>query len=363
MTALQAFLHGPRDLHIEKVNLDPDGLSPHQVLVDTEVSALKIGTDRGNYEGADYGMQPIEYPRPVGDSCVGIVRAIGAAVTRVKVGDRVADRAPHSSAHVFDERAHLAKVPPGVNPEDAVWSHLYTLSGFCYRKALFEPGENVAVVGLGVLGLGAVALGPLLGARTIAIGNSSLRLEMATRMGAHAAFLSSDDDLQEKLNRFTDGIGIDLVILTANPWPAYRTSVEIVRNGGRVSIVSLLGRGEEHLNFNPLVLDWFYDKGISLIAVNGMAGYRFPGDPEDQAPSGARRTDDSSESLSRSVSSDRFSWNNSCAHVLSLMADGGLEPKRLITHRLPYHEMKKAYEMAYHREKEMLGVVFDWRDV
>ena len=92
--------------------------------------------------------------------------------------------------------------------------------------------------------------------------------------------------------------------------------------------------------FVPILFDWFYDKGISLIAVNGAAGYRFPGDRG--AP-------------------ERFSWNNSCAHVLSLMADGRLSPKRLITHRMPYRDMKQAYEMAYRREKEMLGVVFDWR--
>ena len=174
----------------------------------------------------------------------------------------------------------------------------------------------------------------------VALGNSPVRMEMARSMGAHEAFLSSDPDLAAKLDRFTDGVGIDLVILAANPWPAYRTAVQVVRNGGRVSIVSLLGRGEEKLDFNPLVLDWFYDKGISLIAVNGSAGYRFPGERDTPA---------------------RFSWNNSCAHVLSLMADGRLSPKRLITHRMPYRDMKQAYEMAYRREKEMLGVVFDWR--
>ena len=173
-----------------------------------------------------------------------------------------------------------------------------------------------------MLGLGAVGAGPAVRGRAwVALGNSPVRMEMARRMGAHEAFLSSDPDLAGKLDRFTDGVGIDLVILTANPWPAYRTAVEVVRNGGRVSIVSLLGRGEEKLDFNPLVLDWFYDKGISLIAVNGSAGYRFPGEPDTPA---------------------RFSWNNSCAHVpLSLMADGRLSPKRLITHRMPYQDMKQ----------------------
>ena len=44
------------------------------------------------------------------------------------------------------------------------------------------------------------------------------------------------------------------------------------------------------------------------------------------------------------------------------MADGRLEPSRVITHRMKYTEMAQAYEMAYRREKSMLGVVFDWRE-
>ena len=93
---------------------------------------------------------------------------------------------------------------------------------------------------------------------------------MALEMGAHAAFMHDDPDLEAKLDDFSLGNGIDLVILTANPWPAYRTSVEIVRRGGRVSIVSLLGRGEAPADFNPLYSGYFFDKGISIIAVNGQ---------------------------------------------------------------------------------------------
>jgi threonine dehydrogenase-like Zn-dependent dehydrogenase len=141
-----------------------------------------------------------------------------------------------------------------------------------------------------------------------------------------------------KLHEFTGGKGIDLVILTANPWPAFRTAMEVVRKNGRVSVVSLPGRGEDPLDFNPLDMRWFYDKGISLIAVNGMEGERYPGPTERCA--GEKRWD----------------------HVLQLMQDGLLEPKKLITHRLHYSEMVEAYEMAYRREKNMLNVVFNWKD-
>ena len=319
--------------------MDTRNLGPRDLWVDTELTGFKIGTDRGNYEGAERVPDGPDYPRAVGDSNLGTVLGVGSDVANFQVGDRVVSREPHQSQYVADESRPIVKVPDGVHPEDAVFAHLYTLSALCYRKAFFQPGENVAVIGLGVLGLGAVALGPLFGARVVGLGNSPLRLEMAERMGAHAAYVSDHPDLAGKLDEFTSGAGIDLVILTANPWPAYRTAMEIVRPNGRVSVVSLLGRGEPPLDFNPLAMDWFYLKGVSIIAANGAAGYLYPGDAE-----------------------DRFSWNRSCEHVLSLMAQGVLEPKRLTTHRLHYTEIAVAYEMAYHRDKNMLGVVFDWRD-
>ena len=233
----------------------------------------------------------------------------------------------------------FVKVPDGVHDEDAVYGHLYTLSALCYYKSQFQPGENVAVVGLGVLGLGAVGLGPCLGARTIGIANSPVRMEMAERMGADATFMYNDPDLDEKLDDFTHGEGVDLVILTANPWPALRTSCQIVRDNGRVGIVALPGRGEPPLDFNPLDMEWFYAKGISLIAINGRAGYLFP--PE---------------------RGDRRDWGTMCRFTLDQMREGKLEPKRLITHRMHYTQINEAYEMIFRREKNMMGVVFNWKD-
>ena len=332
-----AVLYGPRDLRIEEQPLDTD-LAPTQIHVETEISALKIGTDRGNYEGAERVPGAPDYPRWVGDSNLGVVRAVGSDVKRIRVGDRVVTRAPHQSEYVVDEAQSVVRVPDGVDPEDAVWAHLYTLSAHCYRKAWFTPGENVAVVGLGVLGLGAVALGPFFGARVVGLGNHPGRLQMATDMGAEAAWLSDDPDLEARLDEFTGGAGIDLVILTANPWPAWRTACEVVRDNGRVSVVALPGRGEEPLDdFNPVGMEWFYNKGIALVAVSGRGGYLFP-----------------------TAEGDRFDAVRTCEHTLSLM-ERGLAPSRLITHRLPYTRMAEAYEMIYRREKGMLGVIFQWQ--
>ena len=340
-------LYGPRDLRIEEQHLDTNNLKPDEIWIKTEITAFKIGTDRGNYEGAEQVPGAPGYPRWVGDSNLGIVQGVGSAVSRVQVGDRVVTRQPHQSEYITKESASIVKVPVGSHPEDAVYAHLYALSAHCYRKAHFQAGEYVAVVGLGVLGLGAVALGPLFGAQTVGLGNSPIRLEMAERMGARSAYMSDDPALQAKLEAFTNGVGIDLVILTANPWPAYRTSLQVVRPNGRISVVSLLGRGEPPLDFNPLAMEWFYSKGISIIAVSGPAGYLYP---------------NTAQHSSLDTIQNRFAADHAATHVLSLMADGRLEPKRLITHRFHYTEMVKAYEMAFHRQKSMLGVIFNWQD-
>ena len=243
----RVILRGPRDMVIEDVEMDTSNLGPHDIYVETEVTALKLGTDRGNWEGEpSMPGAPNEFPRWVGDSNLGEVRAVGSEVTRFEVGDHVVSRQHHQSGYVApqggdEDAGQIVKVPEGVASEDAVYTHLYSLSGFCYRKAHFRPGEYVAVVGVGLLGLGAIALGPIYGAQVAAIANSPVRLEMAEKMGAHAGFLSDDPDLQAKLDEWSLGNGVDLVILTANPWPAYRTACEIVRRSGRISVVALSG--------------------------------------------------------------------------------------------------------------------------
>lgn len=331
-----AMLKKPYCIEIQEMGLK-DSLEPNEIRAKTVISALKLGTDRGNYEGAEDVPGAPTYPRWVGDSNIAIISEIGSEVTDFKIGDKVVSQNPHQSEWIAKDDTNICIIPEGVNDEDAVWSTLYTLSGFCYTKADFIAGENVAVVGLGILGLGAIALGSLFGAKkTIAIGNSEVRNEMALKVGADGAILSNSEDIESKLDILTNNEGIDLVILTANPWDAYITSIKSVRPGGRVSIVALSGRGENEIQQNPFPMEYFYNKGISLIAINGKFGYKYPSN------------------------NDRMSWRNQCSNILNLMRKDKLKPSFLNTNRMNYKEIPKAYEMMSKRDKKMLGVIFEW---
>src|SRR5437879_3695421 len=250
----RAFLYGPRDLRVESFSLDTDHLEPDQLWVETEVTALSTGTDRGNYEGAERVPGAPPYPRWVGYSNVGRVRAVGEAVTRFRPGNRVFATTPHTSDYVGRESDMIVAVPNAVPSEEAAFTYLYHLGFHSLRRGHFEPGENVAVIGLGILGLAAVELTRALGGRVVAVGNDDSRLARAQELGAHRALRSDAPDLKAAIDEFDTGVGIDLVILAANPWPAYQSAMEVVRRNGRVAVLSLPGRGEPALDFNPLAL-------------------------------------------------------------------------------------------------------------
>lgn len=312
--ALQAILYGARDLRLEERPLGT--LGANEVYVETEVTALSTGTDLGNYLGRSTEVPGApDYPRGVGYSNVGVVREVGEQVTAVKPGTRVFTMKPHVAAFRAQPTDLMVEVPAGVAPEPASLAYLAQLGVAALQQVRFEPGERVAVVGLGVIGLCTCALARAMGAsEVIAVANSPLREQMALAAGAHRA---------EKLPK-----DVDVVILTANPWAAFRDSVEMVRYGGRVSVLGFPGRGEPLPDFNPLDPKWFYGKQLTLAA----AGFAAP------------------EQRKRNLE-----------FILGSLASGVVSFDSIISHRLPAARMREAYELAREHDKSLVAAVFDWR--
>ena len=327
----QAILYGAGDLRIEERHLDLDALKDDQVYVETEVTALSTGTDLGNYLGNSTDVPGAPgYPRGVGYSNVGIVKWIGSAVSQLAVGQRVFSMKPHQSAYIAQGTDLLVPVPDSVNPEQASLGYLTQLGMAAMRQAHYQAGESVAVVGLGVIGLGTVGIARAMGAKTIGVANSQLRADAALTVGAHRVHVMGQGDQPRD---------VDLVVLTANPWAAYRASVDMARYGGRVSILSFPGRGEAAPDFNPLDPKWFYGKQLSLIG----AGY---------SPR--------SECTPAEV---RFNLRRNLEYIFALMAAGSLNLESLISHRFPAPRMREAYELAKAHSKELVAAVFDWRNI
>ncbi|MDQ2944816.1 MAG: zinc-binding dehydrogenase, partial [Acidobacteriota bacterium] len=261
----RAVLHGKGDLRIETDSI-PDSLASDQILVQTEVSALSTGTDLGNYLGeSTYVPGAPDYPRWVGYSNAGVVRGIGSGVSHFGVGDRVFSAKPHQSKFIAGPGDLLVRVPEEVTSEQASLSYLTGLGLAALRQARYETGENLIVVGLGVIGLSTVALAQSMGANVVGVANSEIRAQAATSMGALGCIASDAPDPVGSMKRLLHGGEADIVVLTSNSWESYFLALELVRFGGRVSILGFPGRGQPLLERNPLDPSPFYSKQLTLL--------------------------------------------------------------------------------------------------
>ena len=327
-------IYGAGDLRIDDEWYDPATLKATEVLVRTRASGFSTGTDLGNYQGRSFEVPGApQYPRWVGYSNVGVVAAVGDAVRSFQPGDRIFSAKPHRSAYAADESELLIELPANVDTDQASLGYLVHLGVAGLRQVHYQAGENVCVIGLGVIGLCTVAVAKAMGARVIAIANSTRRAELATRLGSEASHQSGTVAVESVF----DGQGADVVVLTANTWAAYRDAMEAAASNGRVSVLGFPGRAQPAPDFNPLDARWLYGKQLTIRGTGHVS----------------RLECDRSEI--------RFNVRRSLEYVFSLMASGSLNLEPVISHRFPFERMRDAYEIAQRHSKEFSAAVFDWR--
>ena len=146
----------------------------------------------------------------------GRVESLGAGASGVSVGDRVLGYIRFGAARerIAVATDRLVKVPPELDAEHA--------AGLCVTygttlhalkdRARMRKGETLAVLGAsGGVGLAAIEIGKLMGARVIACASSEEKLAFARKHGADEGIDYAKDDLKEALRRLTDGRGVDVV--------------------------------------------------------------------------------------------------------------------------------------------------------
>jgi NADPH2:quinone reductase len=162
-----------------------------------------------------YQVQP-PLPFVPGTEVAGTIDAVGEGVTRLKAGERVVAFVGIGgfAEYVCASQAQVAPLPEGV---DAVVASAFTLTYATSQHALAErgqlkAGETLLVLGAGGgVGLAAVELGKLAGARVIAAASSKDKLEAARRSGADELIDYAQDDLREAVKSATGGRGVDVV--------------------------------------------------------------------------------------------------------------------------------------------------------
>lgn len=204
-------LGGPDDLGVETL---PDPVpAPGEALVRVTLAALNF-FDTLIIAGR-YQVKPALPFSPGGEAC-GVVEALGEGATGVSVGDRVVVHAKFGTCaeRIAVPAATLVRVPDAVSDEQAAGLTItYGTTLHALRdRAKLQPGETLAVLGAsGGVGLAAVELGALMGARVIACASSPDKLALAEAHGAHDLVDYTKDNLREALRTLTGGSGVDVV--------------------------------------------------------------------------------------------------------------------------------------------------------
>jgi NADPH:quinone reductase len=204
-------LIGPAGLRIDEL---PDPVpSAGEVLI--EVKAAGINFPDLLVTSGKYQFKP---PPPFipGGEAAGIVRAVGAGVTSLAVGDRVATTLIYGA---FAERLvtpELAtvKLPDAVGFEigaATLLTYATTIHALVDRANL-QKGETLLVLGAaGGVGIAAVELGKLLGARVIAAASSPAKLAFCKEHGADDVIDYTKEDLKERVKALTSGNGANMI--------------------------------------------------------------------------------------------------------------------------------------------------------
>jgi alcohol dehydrogenase len=280
---------------------DPQILNAGDAIVRIDTTTI-CGTDLHILKG---DVPAVEPGRILGHEGVGTVTDVGASITGLVVGDRVIISCIKSCGHcsnckkglyshcLGDEgqpgigwifghlidgtqaeyvrvpyaENSLYKVPPGVTDEQAVMLSdiLPTSFEIGIQAGHVKPGDTVAIVGAGPIGLAAIATAGLYGAATIiAIDPDEGRLAKAREFGATDSMNPNAPDWISDVMALTDGDGVDVAIEAVGIPATFDMAMRLVRPGGNVANIGVHGKPVE-LRLQEL---WIRNINISMGLVN-----------------------------------------------------------------------------------------------
>lgn len=224
--------------------------------------------------------------------------------------------------HVNDADGNLALLPEGVDPVSAVMLCDMVPTGFHgVELADIQFGDTVCVIGIGPVGLMAVAGAAIRGAsRLFAVGSRPNCIEVAKDFGATDIINYREGDIVEQILEKTNGEGVDRVVIAGGDNDTFIQAIKMLKPGGRIGNVNYLGEGD-YVKIPRI--EWGCGMGHKTVAGGLMPGGRLR-----------------------------------MEKLVSLMQTGRIDPGKLITHKFNGMEhMEEALMLMKDKPKDLIKPV------
>jgi NADPH2:quinone reductase len=212
MKAMRAHQFGrPEQLRLE------DAADPQAQAGQVVIRVRAAGINPADLVRLSGRLQPVSLPYIPGTDVCGEVESIGVGVTHVKKGDRVFGRALTGG---YSEKTCLAAsetfpLPANLSFEEgaAIPIPFYTAYHAVHHKAALRSGETALIsAGGGGVGVAAIQLAKLAGARVLTTVGSQEKAERTRTLGADVAINYRQQDFVAEVHKLTDGKGVDVII-------------------------------------------------------------------------------------------------------------------------------------------------------
>lgn len=289
-------------------------------------------------------MSKMERPMPLGYSAAGVVEQVGADVRRFKVGDRVAiagaGYASHAELNSVPQNL-VALVPEGVSFEQAAYTTVASIALQGVRMARPELGDNVVVIGLGLIGLITVQLLKANGCRVLGVDLDPGKVETALRLGMDAGVGGAGPDVVRAVEVFARGHLTDHCIITAatSSNGPIELAGEVTRQNGQVVVVGAVGMNVPR--------DIYYKKELELKVSMSYGPGRYDPSYEEGG-------------VDYPYAYVRWTEQRNMEAVLDLMASSRLNVSQLTTHRYPFGRALDAYALIEKQREPYVGILLEY---
>ncbi len=339
-----AVFYGVNDIRIEE--LDMPQVGANEVLIQNKAVGI-CGSDVHFYKEGQIGPY---IPKPghiLGHECAGIIIAVGEEVKDKKVGNRVAiepgiacgrcelcKKGKYNLCRKMLFMSHPDPLHEGafaeyivqpaeftylladhISYEEGAMAEPLSVAMQTIKRGHLTPGDTIAILGSGPIGLCILLAVKAAGASEVYNTDQyDYRVEFAKKFGATDAFNSDKENVIENIMSATNNRGVDLVIETAAQAQTYEQSTSLATRGGRIVLVGM--SSETHF---PISVFDIIDKELDISSV--------------------------------------FRYDNVYGVAVSLINNGSVPIKKIITHHFDFKDVSKALDLVHVRGDKVIKAV------